>query len=255
MIKIKVFADESCLSERCMGYGAIFIKDEYYDELEKHLEFYTQTNGINNREMSYKKCTTSDIDRYIGITKLFFDYLVEKYNQKKEWIADFRSLIINTETNPVKFNNNSWEDGFYKFYFHFLTRSLNLITENRAYEFELNIADKSDSYPYRTEILQTTIGGAIRKNYGDKCILHEIERGNPKQSRIHQMADILLGCVTYRFNNKELENKAKLVEYIESRIGNSLNYDFLPHFRPFNVWGWTSKNQERWVKGATGYVL
>lgn len=253
MKKLKVFTDESCLNEQYLGYGGIFIREDNYNELELLLEDYAVKNSFSEREFSYKKCSKSDIERYIEFVKLFFDYLIKKKSENKMWVADFRSLIINTETNPIKFLDKSWEEGFYKFYFYFITRSISYIPKDTFTDFELNVADKTDSYKYRTEVLQITTSGALQKNY-PTCIVNEIKRDRPKQSRVHQMVDILLGCVTYRFNGKDSDNKRALVEYFEKRIGTSLNKDFKPNIRPINVWGFSSKGQKRWVKDATGIV-
>jgi hypothetical protein len=254
MGKLKVFTDESCLNEQFLGYGGIFIKEEFYEELEKLLEDYAVSNGFGDREFSYKKCRKPVIDRYIGVLGVFFDFLIKKYKDGNGWVADFRNLIINTHTNPIQLTEKTWEEGFYKFYFHFITRSLFNITNRYDSEFELNIADKTDSYLHRTEVLQITTSGALKGHYGDQCVVNEIKRDAPKQSRVHQLADVLLGCVTYRFNSKSNENKEDLVQFIEKRIGTKLDIDFKPKNRPINVWGWTSKGQERWVEGASGVV-
>jgi hypothetical protein len=254
MSKLKVFTDESCLNDQFLGYGGVFIKEEFYDELEGLLEDFAKKNGFEGREFSYKKCRQPVIDRYIGFISVFFNYLIAKYKAGNGWVADFRSLIINTQTNPIQLTEKSWEEGFYKFYFHFITRSLFNITNSYNTEFELNIADKTDSYQFRTEVMQITTSGALKGHYGEKCTLNEIKRDNPKQSRVHQLADVLLGCVTYRFNNKSNENKEELIQFFEKTIRTKLNIDFKPNNRPINVWGWTSKGQKRWVEGANGVV-
>lgn len=255
MSKLKVYTDESCLNDQFLGYGGIFILEKYYVELENLLNNYANSNGFNARELSYKKCSKTDIDRHIGITKIFFDYLQKKKMETNHWVADFRSLIINTKTNQIHLNNETWEVGFYKFYFQFITKSIFNLSYTNDTEFEFNIAEKSDSYKFRTEVLQNTITGALKKRYSNKCTVNEIKRGKPKESRVHQVADILLGCVTYRFNNKNSESKENLVKYIENRINSNLNLDFKPIERPFNVWGFSSRGQERWVKGSSGVVL
>jgi len=254
MGKLKVYTDESCLNEQFLGYGGIFIKEEFYNELETLLQEYAVNNGFEGREFSYKKCRQPVIDRYIGVINVFFDFLITKYRAGNGWVADFRCLIVNTRTNPIQLTEKTWEEGFYKFYFHFITRSLFNITRKYDTVFELNVADKTDSYKFRTEVLQIVTSGALKGHYGNQCIVNEIKRDSPKQSRVHQLADVLLGCVTYRFNNKSNENKEDLVQHIEKRIGTKLDIDFKPKDSPINVWGWTSKGQKRWVEGASGFV-
>lgn len=220
---------------------------------QKKKNIQTRLTFVSNLLVKTVQEIGGQTNRYVGFTRIFFNYLLKKKAEKNEWVADFRSLIINTRTNPIQLTEKTWEDGFYKFYFHFLTRSLFSITNKADTEFELNVADKTDSYKFRTEVLQITTSGALKNNYPN-CTVNEIKRDRPKQSRVHQLVDVLLGCVTYRFNEKDSENKKALVEYFEKRIGTPLNVDFKPFYRPINVWGWSSKGQERWVKGATGIV-
>jgi hypothetical protein len=155
MKKLKVFTDESSLNEQYLGYGGIFINEDSYAELEAILEEYAVKNGYAGREFSYKKCRKSNVDRYVGITNLFFEYLAKKKNETSELVADFRCLIVNTRTNEIQRTEKSWEEGFYKFYYQFITKSLMKITQEKDIEFEINVADKTDSYKFRTEVSLT----------------------------------------------------------------------------------------------------
>lgn len=249
----KVFTDESGLTEQYLGLGGIFIEDIVFWDLENRIEEYANDNGYRGREFSYKKCKKTNIDRYIGLVELFFNFIKEMKPKYGDHMVDFRCKIINTTTNELQRTEKSEEEGFYKFYHTFISASLGSL-DKKGKDFELNVADKPDAYKYRTEILQSTIGGNLKAQFGEKCTLSEIERGNPKNVRVHQLADVLLGAVTYRFNNRDSDNKRAYVNRIEELVGKRLTDDFKPYERPFNVWAFASRGQKRWVDGATGVV-
>ncbi len=253
MKKFKIFTDESCLKDQFLGYGGMFINEYHFNILEAKLEKYAEENGYKGIEFSYKKSGNSNIDRYIGFTNVFFDYINEFRPRRNQIAVDFRSLLLNTHTNPLQLTEKSEEEGFYKFYYQFITKSIfNITRQKEDIEFELHVADKPDSYQYRTEILNCTIGGCLKQEFGKYCHLKEIERGKPKEYRVHQLADVLLGCVTYRFNKKS-NNKEPLVAYVESRNGKLFD-DYKPWERKFNVWAFSSTGQKRWAPRAKGHA-
>ena len=168
-------------------------------------------------------------------------------------------MVVDTCKNPVVDPNTgsfAWEDGFYKFYHCFLSSSLKYITSNLK-SVTLYIAPRGDKYPHRSEILERTIGGELREALGVPLEVIDIKRSPPKNSRLHQFADVLLGAVSYKFNRhdpRSPSHKMPICETIEHFVGQPLDLDFYPNQRPFNVWGWVPCGRPRWVKGASGVV-
>lgn len=245
-----VFSDESGVGERVLGYGGTFLPGAAAEEAESVLEEFAQLRSFGKKEFSWKKCSRNELDRY----KLFVDKFWDINERGLD--LDFRALAVDVRNNPL--TREPWsttdEEGFYKFYHFFITRSLEQIG-GKVPCVDLRVAVLQDQYPYRTEILQKTVGGRLKEEFGDSTVVTEVERGTPKLARVHQLADVLLGAVTYRVNNRDPEGKSRkreLCEHIEGRVGRRLDQDFYPSERPFNVWFFSSTGQARWGKGSRG---
>lgn len=245
-----VFSDESGVGERVLGFGATFISGGNAEEAESLLEEFAGSRSFGKKEFSWKKCSGNELDRYKVFASKFWEL------RDRGLDLDFRALVVDVLTNPL--TREPWsstdEEGFYKFYHFFITRSLEQVAAH-APCVDLRVAILEDQYPYRTEILQKTIGGRLKEEFGDSTLVTEVERGTPKMARLHQLADVLLGAVTYRINNRDPKGKSRkreLCEHIESRVGRRLDHDFYPNERPFNVWFFSSTGQKRWGKGSTG---
>jgi hypothetical protein len=103
--------------------------------------------------------------------------------------------------------------------------------------------------------LSTTISGGLRHRLGANFEIADVVRGAPKALRVHQLADVLLGAVTYSLSRAETRSpKAAIVERIEARLGRSLTGDFFPNVRPFNVWYFSAIGTHRWAPGSSGTV-
>lgn len=246
-----VFADESGVRERFLLYGAVLLPSTNVHQAEAHLEPLCALLGFSGREMSWKKCSSGKVARYCT----FADTLWELNDTVPP--VDFRALVIDTSRNPLRDPDHgcdTLEDGFYKFYHFFISRSLQAV-DARSDRFELYIASASDQYPYRADILESTIGGAMRQRFGGAASVTEVERTSPRQKRLHQLADVLVGAVSYRYNRNDSEaEKAQIAELIEHRLGKPLTADFFPSERPFNVWAFAQSGSQRWTPGSQGRV-
>lgn len=245
-----VFSDESGVGEPVLGFGGTFIPGSAVEEAERVLEDFAQSRSFGQKEFSWKKCSRNELDRY----KLFVDKFWEL--QEAGVDLDFRALLVDIRKNPLtkEPSSSSDEEGFYKFYHFFITRSLEQVGA-RAPCVDLRVAVLEDQYPYRTEILQKTVGGRLKEEFGDSTIVTEVLRDTPKMARLHQLADVLLGAVTYRVSGRDpkgTSRKRPLCEHVEARVGRRLDTDFFPSERPFNVWFFSSSGQTRWGKGSKG---
>ncbi len=248
-----VFSDESGLGERVLGYGGTFALGASVEAFEEALEAFARSCGFAEKEFSWKKCSSNELDRYKAFVDMFWQL------QGTERLLDFRAMLVDTSTNPLRapaWGCNTEEDGFYKFYHFFITRSLeNVATRSQC--LDLRIAILPDQYPYRGDILGKTVAGRLKDEFGSGTLVTEVNRKTPKMARIHQLADVLLGAVTYRAGGRDPRGQSKklpLCEHIESRVGRPLDHDFLPNERPFNVWFFASTGSSRWGKGARGTV-
>ena len=92
----------------------------------------------------------------------------------------------------------------------------------------------------------------MSSHLGRKFEVFELERGRPKEKRVHQLADCLLGAVTHRLNKGDYASghKTELREHVQTKVGKGLNWDFGPNVRPFNIWSFTAKGEKRWAPGS-----
>jgi hypothetical protein len=245
------FSDESGLAERYLVFGGILLPTGLIDEAERVLSAFCARSGFGSREMSWKKCSKAEVNRYVHFAELLWTL------NEQVCAVDFRSLVIDTRRNSLRageFKCATDEAGFYKFYHFFLTKSFALVAPH-ADEYEVIAGSASDQYPYRTEILSNTVAGALRKHFGEEVDVREVLRASPAQTRLHQLADVLLGAVSFRFNRYDKNaSKVAICSSIEHRLGRALNTDFRPSTRPFNVWTFTGIGQSRWVPGSAGRV-
>jgi hypothetical protein len=247
-----IFSDESGTRERFLTYGAIYIPEDCRLAAEERLEQFCITNGFGARELSWKKCSKREVERYGHFASLLWQLNAD------EVPIDFRSLVLDTVSNPLKapaFGCNTVEDGFYRFYHHFLTKSTEKVAGFWARRFTVYVADTEDSYQHRTEILVTTVNGALRKALAANFEKADIRRVVPKANRLHQLADVLAGAVSYRKNQAGRPSwKGHVAAVIEEHVGGSLEQDFGPEERPFNIWWFAARGKRRWAPGSRGWV-
>ena len=240
-----VYSDESATDpkEQFLGYGAVFLPSEQVDIVENIIDGWCSSRGLQG-EVSWKRCRLPLLSRYREFADLFWQEMVPRG-------GEFRCMIVNTEQNPLvrpEFKCITREDGFYRFYHFFLTRGVQLSAPT-ATSVNLIVGDLTDQYPFRPEVLHKTIEGALRQRR-IACTSVTMNRSAPRDSRIHQMADLLLGAVTFSLNQRDSEVKRKLHDHVQGRVGQPLNRDFGPDVAPFNVWPFVSRGSRRWAEGS-----
>jgi hypothetical protein len=165
-------------------------------------------------------------------------------------------MVIDTHKNPLKdpdFGCDTAEMGVYKLYHQFLTGSVRIVSP-RARRYLLNVARRDDSYVHQSEVLERTVAASLRQRLAGEFEVCEVVRGEPSFVRVHQLADVLLGAVTHRYNPRASAHKAAIRAHVEGRVGRSLARNFMPNERPFNVWHFAGKGRDRWAPGAAGIV-
>jgi len=243
-----VYSDESGLGERYLVFGAIYVPAERVADVERELAEWCQRRGFAHREVSWKKCSRRESARYAELAELFWDLSLR-------YAIQFRAMVVDTVRTPLKHEPSgatTEELGFYRYYHLFLTRSTRLVAPE-ARTVVLHIADLDDQYQHRTDVLVKTITGKLKELLPESFSVANVDRPSPRESRIHQLADVLTGAVSYRLNGRS-SHKEAICAAIEARLGQRLDQDVLPNVHPFNIWAFVPKGQRRWNKGARGTV-
>jgi hypothetical protein len=245
---ITLLSDESFIRGRIVALGAILLPTRLLPQADAVLQSYCQRHGLEAREMSFKKCSAGEADRYVGFVDQFWDL------RARGVPVDFRAMVIDTRRNPLKapqYGCETDEAGFYRMYHQFITCSVGKVAPG-ATHYELVVARTDDSYAHRSEILGKTVSGALRQRLGTRFGVCDLTRDNPAKSRTHQLADVMLGAVTHVYNPTGSAHKLPIRELIQARVGRSLDSDFLPSERPVNVWHFASRGRARWASGSQG---
>lgn len=229
---INIYCDESChlpndnMKAMVLGGICCFKSNvETYKEIIKEIK---DKHGIPHHfEMKWSKISNGQLDFYLDIVNFFFD-------TKTLW---FRGLVIpdKSQINHEKFNQTH-DDWYYKMYFYLLR---NLINKKYIYHIYLDIKDTRSRLKLAKlhEVLQNA-------NYDfDREIIEYMQHVRSHQVDLLQVADILIGALSYKARNLDLsEAKVKVIELIKKRSGMSLEESSLPSDTKFNLFYWRANN-------------
>lgn len=200
----EVYSDESCLeaffdksAHKYIAIGGIWLPAEERNELKKNIQRIKTEFNIHG-EFKWNKLSPIYFDFYKALVDYFFaaDYL------------RFRVIVIESEkVDNIYFNNADNELSFYKFYYQLIHHwILDLNTYNIFLDYKVN-RNKG-----RLKELQKIL---INANLNSK--IENVQGLHSEQSVGIQLADLLTGIVSSKFNNINTSSaKLKLIQHIES---------------------------------------
>ncbi len=218
-MNFEVYCDESCLEALknktehfYMGIGGVWMPADMRDKFKTELKQIKSKYNVHG-EFKWNKVSPRYLSMYKEIIDFFFnaDYL------------RFRVILVESDkVNLVNFHNSDAELSFYKFYYQMI--------KTWIYDFNL--------YDVFLDLKKNRNKGRLKEleNFLDKANFFSDVRtvqGLPSnQSLGIQLADLLTGIITAKFNNKTSSpTKLELIRYVESRLGNVIQS--------------TSKNEEK----------
>lgn len=186
-----IYCDESChiendhrgymfLGSICAPYNKTKEYTQEISELKRKHHFYA--------EIKWTSVSKSKLDFYCELIEFFF---------KKDLI--FRAVGV--KKNQIKNDEfqQSYDEFYYKMYYYLLNHNIN---SSYNYNVYLDIKDTLSARKVRKlkDILNTKYG-----------VFRNIQNIHSRESLILQVADFLMGAVSYYMNNKEKVNLAKVV--------------------------------------------
>ncbi|WP_372474671.1 DUF3800 domain-containing protein [Capnocytophaga sp. ARDL2] len=209
-MNFEVYCDESCLESLknkkehlYLGIGGIWMSADMRDHFKDKFKEIKQKYNVQG-EVKWNKVSPKFLPMYKEIIDFFFD---SKY---------LRFRIILVESNKVdliKFHNSDAELGFYKFYYQMI----------KPWIFDFNLYDifldlKKNRSKNRLKDLEIFLDNS---NYFSD--VRRVQGLPSNQSLGIQLADLLTGIVTAKFNNKTSSvAKTELIQYVESHIGKTI---------------------------------
>lgn len=224
---INVYCDESCHLEHdnsnIMVIGGVWCSKNRVKAISDKIKALKEQYQIKpNTEIKWVKVSNNKEEFYKKLVELFFE---EEIN--------FRCIVV-TDKSKLRHNDyNQDHNLFYdKMYYYML---LNIIEMKEQYNIYVDI---KDSYTNEKCI---TLNKYISNKYNDKNgdIIQKIQPINSKESQLLQLADILIGAISY-CNRGINTNKTKcnILELIKKKSGFDLLHTTGYGSRKFNIFMW-----------------
>lgn len=231
---INIYCDESCHLENdhqsLMVLGGVWLKQIDVKNISQKIKSLKEKFEMPRyREIKWTKISPAKLDFYKALIDLFFD----------EDALYFRGLIALNKQDLChdQFFGQSHDIWYYKMYFSMLKQILN---KNNFYNIYLDIKDTRG-----TPRIKKLHGVLSNDMYDfDRNIIKKIQLIRSEESEIIQLADILIGALSYL--NRKLNTsiaKKQIIDHIKQRSGLSLEKNTLLQEKKFNLFLWQPQNK------------
>ena len=185
-----IYCDESChiendhkkymfLGSVSSAYNQVKLHTENINDLKKKHNFYA--------EIKWSKVSKSKLRFYLDLVDYFF-------------ATDLQFRTVGVEKSKINNDafNQDYDDFYYKMYYYLLNHNLSSLNKYNVY---LDIKDTLSAYKVNKlkDILNTKFG-----------VFRNVQNIRSHESIIMQMADFLMGAISYLHNNEHQQNKAKV---------------------------------------------
>lgn len=185
-----IYCDESChiendhkkfmfLGSVSSAYNQVKLHTENINDLKKKHNFYA--------EIKWSKVSKSKLRFYLDLVDYFF-------------ATDLQFRTVGVEKSKINNDafNQDYDDFYYKMYYYLLNHNLSSLYKYNVY---LDIKDTLSAYKVNKlkDILNTKFG-----------VFRNVQNIRSHESIIMQMADFLMGAISYLHNDEHQQNKAKV---------------------------------------------
>ncbi len=224
MTTFNIFCDESCHLEHdkqsVMLLGCIWCPEDKVKEnasIIRSLKEKYRSRG----ELKWTKVSQSRHTFFIDLVNYFF----------RSSDLNFRCLIVKNKPllNHSYYNQGSHDSFYYKMYYYLLN---NIISRNNEYEIYLDLKDtKSQS---KIDKLREVLCNSFYDF--EKRLIPNIQHVRSKELELLQLADFLMGAISYKARNLSANaTKFAVVKKISELSNISLTESSPPWERKFNL--------------------
>ena len=185
-----IYCDESCHLEhdhkKFMFLGSV---SSAYPQVKRHCRRIKELKRTHNfyAEIKWSNVSMSKLRFYLDLVDYFFD-------------TDLRFRAIGIEKSRIKCDdfNTSYDDFYYKMYYRLLNYNINTLYNYNVY---LDIKDTLSALKVRRlkEILNVKFG-----------VFRNVQNIRSEESLLMQLADFLMGAISYNVNDDAKANLAKV---------------------------------------------
>lgn len=200
-----IYCDESCHLENdhkpFMFLGKV---SSAYNQVRFHTQ---QIKALKEKHNFYAEIKWTTVSN----SKLrFYEELIDYFFNTD---LQFRAVGIEKSQIDNEAFDQTYDDFYYKMYYYLLNHNLNSLYNYNVY---LDIKDSLSAFKVNKlkEILNTKFG-----------VFRNVQNIRSHESILLQMADLIMGAISYYHNNKEKKNSAKLklIEKIKQHSGSNLD--------------------------------
>ncbi len=185
-----IYCDESChLENDHKPYMFLGSVSSAYNQVKRHTERINELKDKHkfNAEIKWSNVSKSKLRFYEDLIDYFFD-------------TDLRFRCVGVQKSKInnKAFNQTYDDFYYKMYYYLLNHSLNSFYKYNVY---LDIKDTLSAYKVNKlkEILNTKFG-----------VFRNVQNIRSHESILMQLADFIMGAISYKHNDKDKKNMAKV---------------------------------------------
>lgn len=213
-MKYNIYCDESCHLEndhqKIMVLGAIKCEKSYKKQAVNDIRNIKEKYNMNRFcEVKWTKVSPDKFDMYLELVNYFFT------NPN----LSFRAVVVDKTKLKHELFNQTHDSFYYKVYYQLLCRIIVPNNENYIY---LDIKDTKGARKVR-KLGEVLANGLY--DFNMECIKN-VQNINSKESELLQLADILIGAISYlNRNENEKENYSKSKMNLIETIINSSGYN------------------------------
>jgi hypothetical protein len=199
-----IYCDESCHIEHdhkpYMFLGSISVA---YNQVKMHTEQIKELKQKHNfyGEIKWTNVSKSKFHFYMALVEYFF-------------ATDLKFRTVGVEKSKIDNDafGQCYDDFYYKMYYYLLNHNLNSLYSYNVY---LDIKDTLSAYKVNKlkEILNAKFG-----------VFRNVQNIRSHESLLMQLADFMMGAISYHHNNEPQANQAKVqvIKKIQHHSGESL---------------------------------
>ena len=211
-MELNIYCDESghlnYQDDKVMGFAGIECPYEKVKEVCNYLkEIKVDCGYPKYQELKWSKVCPKNLDLY----KRFINYFFVDDD------LHFRATIIKNKSKLKFTKHNTKPDFYYKMLYYMIIKRIN---PSNKYNIYLDIKDKNSAE--RISRLKQCLKNT-RLDYDEKQTILKVQTIRSYESCLLQLADILLGAITYANNGyKTSTAKTALVSYIKEKSNKTL---------------------------------
>jgi hypothetical protein len=218
-----IYCDESCHlpndNSNVMVLGAIKCDENKKTEIYHDIREIKKKHGISTwTEIKWTKVSQSKLELY----KELIDYFFKNIN------LSFRCIVATSKSslNHERFNNGNYDDWYYKMYYHlllpFFGKMNNTVGHDDDFNYRVFIDIKDTQGGPKVKKLKEVLIKGINKEQlpglSNQHYLKDIHQINSRESELLQLADLLIGIITFyyrgfHFDVKSSKGKRELINH------------------------------------------